>query len=157
MEYTHQAPLSSTVSQSLLKFMFTGLVIIAKYLIFCHPLLLPSTLSSIRVFSNESTMSWLFTPGTQSIGASASASVLPMNVQCWFLSGLTGLISLLSTRLSGVFSRTTVWKHQFFSAQLLWSNSHTHTWLMEKPEFWLYRPLSAKRCLCFLICCLCLS
>ena len=78
-------------------------------------------------------MSQLFTSGGQSIGASASASVLPMNIHSWFPSGLTGLISLLFKGLSWVFSSTTVRKHQFFSAQSsLWSNSHTHTWLLEK-------------------------
>ena len=62
-------------------------------------------------------MSWLFAWGGQSIGASASASVLPMNIQNWFPLVLIGLISLLSKRLSKVFSITTVWKHQFFSTQ----------------------------------------
>ena len=67
-------------------------------------------------------------------GASASASVLPMNIQDWFPLGLTGWISLQSNGSSRVFSNTTVQKHQFFSTQLfLWSNSHTHTWLVEKP------------------------
>ena len=65
-----------------------------------------------------------------SIGASATASVLPMNIQGWFPLGLTSLISLQSKGLSRVFSNTSVWKHQFFS---LWSNSHIHTWLLEKP------------------------
>ena len=60
-------------------------------------------------------MSHLFTPGGQSIGASTSASVLPMNIQGWFPLGLTSLISLLPKGLSRVFSSTTVWKHQFFS------------------------------------------
>ena len=79
-------------------------------------------------------MSQLFPPGGQSIGDSASASVLPMNIQDWFLLGLTGLISLQSKRLSRVFSNNTVQKHQFFSTQpSLWSNSHIHTWLLEKP------------------------
>ena len=78
-------------------------------------------------------MSWLFTSGGQSIGASASASVLPMNIQGWFPFGLTGLISLLSKGLSKVPSSTTVWKHQFFGIQSsLWSNSHICTWLLEK-------------------------
>ena len=77
-------------------------------------------------------VSQLFPSGDQSIGA--SASVLPMNIQDWFLIGLTGLISLQSKGLSRVFSNNTVQKHQFFSAQLfLWSNSHIHTWLLEKP------------------------
>ena len=67
--------------------------------------------------------SQLFASGGQSIGASASASVLPMNIQHWFPLGWTGWISLQSKGLSRVFSNTTVQKHQFFSAQLsLWSN-----------------------------------
>ena len=79
-------------------------------------------------------MSQFFTSGGQSIGASASAWVLPMNIQGCFPLGLTGLIFLLSRGLSGVFSSTTILKHQFFSAQpSLWSNSHIHTWLLEKP------------------------
>ena len=97
-------------------------------------------------------MSWLFRPGGQSIGA--SASLLPVNIQGWFLLGLTGWISLLSKGLSRIF-RTTVLKCQFFSAQpSLWSNSHIHTWLLGKPQLWLDGPLSAKWCLSFLICCL---
>ena len=79
-------------------------------------------------------MSQLFTSGGQSIRASASTSVLPMNIQDWFPSGWTVWISLLSKVLSRVFSSTTVQKHQFFVAQpLFWSNSHIHTWPMEKP------------------------
>jgi len=100
-------------------------------------------------------MSRLFTAGGQSIGASASASVLPMSIQGWFPLGLTGLIFLLSKWLSRVFSSTTVWRHQFFSSQLsLWSNSNICTWLLEKLQLWLYGPLLAKWCICFLICCL---
>ena len=96
-----------------------------------HPLspllLLPSIFPSSR-------MSWLFGSGGQSIGTSASASVLPMNIQDWFPLGLTGLICLQSKGLSRVFFNNTVWKHQFFGAQpSLWSNSHIHTWLLEKP------------------------
>ena len=69
----------------------------------------------------------------QSIGVSASASVLPMTIQGWFRLGMTGLISLLSKEFSKVFSSITVQKHQFFGAQpSLLSNSHIHTWLLEK-------------------------
>ena len=76
-------------------------------------------------------MSQFFASGGQSTGASASISVLPMNIQDWFILGLTGLISLLSKGLSRVFSNTTVQKHQFFSPQLsLWFNSHIHKWLL---------------------------
>ena len=73
-------------------------------------------------------MSGFFTPGSQRIGASASASVLPMNIQDWFPLRWTGLISLQSKGLSRVFSSTTIWKHQFFVAQpSSWSNSHIMT------------------------------
>ena len=97
----------------------------------------------------------LFESGSLSIGA--SAPVLPMTIQGWFPLGLTDFISLLSKGLSRVFSSTTIWKHQLFGAYLsLWSNSHIHTWLLEK-ELWLYGPLSAKWCLCFVICYLGLS
>ena len=83
----------------------------------------------------------LFASGGQNIGASASTSDLPMNIQGWFPLGLTGLISLQSKGLSRVFSSTTVGKHQFFGSQpSLWSNhkdsviySHIHIWLLEKP------------------------
>ena len=79
-------------------------------------------------------LSQFFESGGQSIGVSTSASVLSMNIQDWFPLGLTVLISLHSKGLSRVFSNTTVQKHQFFSAQLsLWSNSHIHAWLQEKP------------------------
>ena len=79
-------------------------------------------------------MSQFFTSDGQSIRVSASASVLPMNIQDWFPLGWTGWLSLQSKGLLRVFSNTTVRKHQFFSAQLsLWSNSHIHTWLLEKP------------------------
>ena len=79
-------------------------------------------------------MSQLFARGGQSIGVSASASVLPMNSQDWSPLGWSGWISLQSKGFSRVFSNTTVQKHQFFSTQLsLWSNSHIHTWPLEKP------------------------
>ena len=83
--------------------------------------------------SSSFPLSQLFTTGVQSIGASASASVLPMDIQGWFPLGLTGLTSVLSTGLSRVFSSTTIWKCQFSCAYLfLWSNSHIHTQLLEK-------------------------
>ena len=79
-------------------------------------------------------MSQFFTSRGQSIEAlQTSASALPMNIQGWFPLGLTGFISLLSKELSRVFSNTTVQKHKFFGTQLsLLSNSHIHTWLLEK-------------------------
>ena len=86
--------------------------------------------------SESFSMSWLFESGGQSIRASASTYVPPMNVQEWFSLGLTGLISLQSKVLLRIFSRTTVRKHQFFGTPcFLWSNSHIcfHTWLLEKP------------------------
>ena len=78
-------------------------------------------------------MSQLFASGGQSIWVSASTSVLPMNTQDWSPLGWTGWICLQSRGLSRVFSNTTVQTHQFFSTQLSFlSNSHIHTWLLEK-------------------------
>ena len=77
----------------------------------------------------------LFASGGQSIGASTSVSVLPMNIQGQFHLGLTGWISLQSKGLSRVFSSTTLQKHQFFDSQSsLQSNSLIHTWPLEKPK-----------------------
>ena len=107
----------------------------------CHPIISSSVVpfsSCLQSFpaSGSFPMSQLFTTGGQSIGVSASASVLPINTQDWFPLGWTGWISLQSKELSTVFSNTTVQKHRFFSAQLsLWSNSHIHTWLLKKPCF----------------------
>ena len=101
-----------------------------------HSLLAPSPAFNLQSYpaSGSFPMSRLFTSGDQSIRASASASVLPMNIQGWFPLGLTGLISLMSKGLSRIFPGTTIWKHLFFGAQpSLWSNSHIHTWLQEKP------------------------
>ena len=95
--------------------------------------------------SGSSQMSQLFAWAGQSIGVSASTSVLPMNTLDWFPLGWTGWISLQSKGLSRVFSNTTVQKHQFFSTQLSsQSNSHIHTWPLEKPQPWLDGPLLAK-------------
>ena len=125
-----QTSLSITVSWSLLKLMYFELVMPSSYLVLCLPLLLPSIFPSIRVFSNELALQ----SGSQSIGASASASVLPVNIQDCFPLGWTGWLSLLSKRLSRVFSCTTIQKHQFFDTQLsLWTSSHICTWLLEKP------------------------
>ena len=105
----------------------------------CHPTISSSVIpfaSCLQSFpaSGSFPMSWLFALGGQSIGASASASVLPMNIQDWFSLGLTGWISLQSKGLSRVFSNTTVQKHQFFSTHLSSQcNSHIHTWPLEKP------------------------
>ena len=90
--------------------------------ILCHPF--SSCFQSFPA-SGSFQMTQLFASGGQSIGVSASTSVLPKNIQEWFPLGLTGWISLQSKGLSRVFSSTTVWKHQFFGAQSsLWSNSH---------------------------------
>ena len=99
-----------------------------------HPLL-PRPLSSCQQTIPESgsfSVSQLFISGGQNIRASVSASILPVNIQGWF-PGLTGLISLLSKVFQEYFNAT-VQKYQFFSSQpSLWSNSHIHTWLLEKP------------------------
>ena len=123
-----QSSLPITSSQSLIKLMSIELVM--------HP----SISSSVIPFSfclqsfppsGSFPMSQPFASGGQSIGA--SASILPINIQDWFPLGLAGLISLQSKGLSSIFSSTTVQKHQFFSTQVsLWSNSHIHTWLLEK-------------------------
>ena len=85
---------------------------------------------SIRVFSNESALRIRW----PNIRASTSASVLPVNIQDWSPLESTGLISLLSKGLLRVFSSNIIWKNQFFGTQSsLWSNSHIHTWLLEKP------------------------
>ena len=90
--------------------------------------------------SRSFAMNQSFASGGQSIGVSTSASVLPMNTQDRSPLGWTGWLSLQSTGLSGVFSNTTVQKHKFFSAQpSIWSNSHIHTWLLEKPSITLTR------------------
>ena len=126
-----QAPLFFTISWSLLNSWPLS------------PWCLPTISSSVIPFSScpqsfpasgPFPTSWLFVSGVQSIGASVSASVLPMNIEGWFPLGLTGLISLQSKGLSRVFASTTIWKHQFFSAQpSLWFNFHISTWLLEKP------------------------
>ena len=128
----HQASLSFTISQSLLKFVSIESVMPSNHLILCCPLfLLPSFFPSIRVLSNDLALCitwpkyWSF----------SLASVLPMSIQGWFPLGLTGSIFLLSKELSRVFSSTTIREHQFFGAQLSsWYSSYIHTWLLEKPQ-----------------------
>ena len=126
-----QASLTITNSRSLLKPMPIGR--------WCHPAIscsvvpfssCPQSLPASGSFPESQLFSW----GGQSIGVSASASVLPMNTQDWSPLGWTGWISLQSKGLSGVFSNTVVQKHQFFSTQLSsQSNSHIHTWPLDKP------------------------
>ena len=135
----HQASLSITKSQRLPELMSIESVMPSNHLIFC--LLLPSIFLSIRDFYNESVLHirwpkyWSF-----------SFSISPSNEYSdWFPFGLTGWNSLQSKGLSRVFTKTTVQKHQFFSTQLsLWSNSHIHIWLLEKPQLWLDGPLATK-------------
>ena len=105
----------------------------------CHPGILSPVIPFFScpqsfLASGSFQMSQLFTSGGQSIGVSASASVLPMNTQDWFPLGWTGWLSLQSRGLARVFSDITVQKHQFFSAQLSsQSNSQICTWLLERP------------------------
>ena len=126
-----QASLSITNFQSSLKLTSIESVMPSSHLILCHPLLfLPPIPLSIRVFSNESTlrMNW---PKYWSFSFSISPS---MNTQDWSPLGWTGWISVQSKGLSRVFSNTTVQKHQFFGTQPSSpSNSHIHTWPLEKP------------------------
>ena len=119
-----QGSLTFTISLSLSKLMSIESVMSSNQVIFCC-----CFSSCLQSFPESGS----FQIG-QSIGASASASVLPINIQDRFPLGLTGWISLLSKGLWRVFSRTTVREHQFFDTQpCLWSNSHICTWLLEKP------------------------
>ena len=120
----HQASLSFVRSQSLLKLMSIKSMMPFNHLILCHPLSFPQSFPASESFP----MGQFFASGGHSIGASVSASVLPVNIQHQFTLGLTGLTSLLSEGLSRVFSSITVWKHQFFGTQpCLWSNSRLTT------------------------------
>ena len=117
----HQASLSLTFSQSLPKYMCIESMMPSNHLILCHSLLLP-----LSLFQHQGFFQWvgLFASGSQSIGASASAStsVLPMSIQGWCHLRLTGFIFFLSKGLSRIFCSSTIWKHQCFGALLsLWS------------------------------------
>ena len=138
-----QVSLSFTIARSLFKLMFIGLVMPSNYLILCHPFSsCPQSLSA-SVFSSELTLCIMW-PKYWSFSISSSNEYLGL-----IFFRITGLISLLSRGLWRIFSSTTVRQHQFFGAQLsLWSNSHIHTWVLEKPLFWLYGPLLMKWCLC---------
>ena len=131
-ESAHQASLSITNSRSSLKFMSIESVMPSSHLILCGPLLLlPSIFPSISLFK---WVSFSHQVAKESIGVSASASVLPMNTQDWPPLGWTGWNSLQSKGLLRVFYNTTVQKHQFFGTQLIsQSNSHIHKWPQEKP------------------------
>ena len=128
----HQASLSIINSRNSLKLKSIKSVMPSSHLI--SSVAPSSSCPQSLTASGSFPVSQLFTWGGQSIGVSASAWVLPMNTQDWSPSGWTGWISLQSKGLSRVFSNTTVWKHQFFSAQLSsQSNSHIYTWPLEKP------------------------
>ena len=137
----YQASLSFTISQSLLN---------SCPLSWWYYLTISSSVTTPFPFCLQSfpasgsfPMSRLLASGGQSIGASASATILAMNIQGWFPLRLTGLIVLQFKGLLIVFCNTTVWKHLLFGTQpSLWSNSHIHMWLLEKPQLWLYGPLS---------------
>ena len=126
---SHQDSLSFTISQSLIKFTSIDLVMLSNRLILCHPL---SSCPQSFPTSGSFPVSQVFQLGGQSIGASASASVLPTNIQGWFPLELTGLISLLSKGLARVFS-STVWKHQLLGTFFMVQLSNICTWLLEKP------------------------
>ena len=131
---TCQASLPITNSWSLPKLMSIELVMPPNHLTISSSAVpfssCPQILPNVRVFSNESAL-FIRWPKYWSF---ASTSVLPMNTQDWSPLGWTSWISLQSNGLSRVFSNTTVQKHQFFYAQIsLQSNSHIHTWLLEKP------------------------
>ena len=126
-----QASLSITNSWSSLRLMSIESVMPSSHLILCRPLLL---LYPIPPSTEFFPMSQLFACGGQSTGVSALASFLPKKSQGWSPSERTSWISLQSKGLSRVFSNTTVQKHQFFGSQLSsQSNSHIHTWPLEKP------------------------
>ena len=125
MDCSTPASLSFPISWSLLKLMSIELVMPSNHLILCHPFIF--CLQSFPA-SGSFPMSWLFASGRQSIGASASALALSVNIQGWFPLGLPGLISLMFKGLSRVFSNTTVLRHQFFGTQLLYCQlSHSYT------------------------------
>ena len=157
MDYSTPASLSFTISWSLLKLMSIELMRPSNHRILCRPLLLlPSIFPSIRVFSSESSLHIKWTKyWSFSFRLSVSNEYLGL---IFFRTDWFYLLAVQGTLISRVFSSITVWKNQFFSAQpFLWSNSHFCTWLLEKTQLWLFRPLLAKWCLCFLICCLGLS
>ena len=125
-----QASLSFSIFQSLLKLMSIKMVILIQL---APPLSSPfSPVLDCSPHQGLFSVNWLFSSGSQSIGASASTSVLPMNIQDWFPLGLTSFESPLDSKIR-VFSSNTVWKHQLFGAQSsLWFNFHICTKLLEK-------------------------
>ena len=130
-----QTSLSITNSRSLLKIMSIELVMLSNHLTLCRPLLLlPSIISSIRIFSNESVLGIRW-PKYWSFSFSTSLfTEYSIQIKYWFPLGWAGWISLLSKGLSRIFSSSTICRHHFFGAQpFLLSNSHICTWLLEKP------------------------
>ena len=117
----HQASLSITNSRSLLKLMYGDAIQPNHLILYRALLLLPLIFPSIRVFSSESVLCIRW----PKIGASASATVLPMSIQDWYPLGLSSLISLQSKGLSRVFSNTTVQKHQFSSLSFIYGSTLT--------------------------------
>ena len=145
-----QSSLSFTVFWSLLKLIYIDSVMLSNHLILCQPLfLLPSIFPSITVFSNESAF-WI---KCQSIGASVSASVLPMNIQGWFPLGLTGLISWLSKEifkslLQQCNSKASIlWHSAFFMVQL--SHPYMTTGKLIALTIWTFFFLTLHNCISF--------
>ena len=138
-------------SWSLPKLMSIELVMPSNHLILCH---LFSSCPEPFPASGSFLMSWLFASRGQSIGASASASVLPINVQDWFPLGLTSLISLQSKGGSRVFSNTTVQKHQSFCSQLFYGPALTSIHDYWKNHSFDYTELCQQSDVCFLKLCL---
>ena len=153
----HQASLSFTISQSWLKLMSFESMMPSNHLIFCRPF---SSCPQSFPLSGSFLMSQLFTSGGQSIGASASASVLLMNILIWWkISVGIDWFDLLAVQgILESFLQYHSSKHQLFGSQpSFWFKSHICTWPLEKPLLWQYIHLSSKWHLCFLICCLGLS
>ena len=155
----HQPSLSFTISQSLLKFTSIALMMQSNHCILCHPLFfLPSIFPSIGVFSSESVLCirwpnfWSFSFG-----------VSPSNEYSGLISFRMDRLDLLVVQqtlqslLQNHISKASILQHSGFFTVQLPIQLNTHTWLLEKTQLWLDRPLSAKSCLCFLICYLGLS
>ena len=127
------------------------LVMPSNHLIFCHPLLLlPSVFPSIRVFSNESALHIRW-PKYWSFSFNISPSnehpeLISFRLEWLDFLALQGTLKSLLQHHSS--------KSSILQVSALWSSTHTHTWLLEKPLLWLHRPLLVRWCLCFLICCL---
>ena len=150
-----RASLSITNSWSVIKLMSIELVMPSN-----HPSSVVPFSLCLQSFpaSGSFPVSWLFTSDGQSIQlqhpSNEYSGLISFRINWFDLFAVQGTLQ----GLSKVFSSTTVQKHQFFGAQpSSWSNSCIHTWLLEKPQLWLYTTLLAKRCFCFLIHCLCLS